>query len=269
MAEALVDRGVRAEWVPWDDPDAEWSRYDLVLLRETWDYPPKLAGFLAWVDSLVKLTSLVNPPAVVRWNHHKRYLQELAASGIPTVPTTVLTRGSADPYAAVRAAGAAMVVVKPAVGIGGTDARRGRAEDAATAAHVRALLGDGDVLVQPYLASIEASGETSLVVLGGRVSHAVTKLPARGEFRIHEHRGGRYAQVEPAAAEVQLALAACEAARAMTGEDLLYARADLVAGDDGRPLLMELELIEPSLYLHTVPAATGQLADLVVAALTV
>ncbi len=268
LAEAVADRGFRAEWVPWDDPTVDWSDYDLVLLRETWDYPPKLAAFLAWVDSVAKLTSLVNPSAVVRWNHHKRYLQELAAVGVPTVPTTVVTRGSTDPHATVRAAGAATVVVKPAVGIGGNDAERGRADDPATAAHLRNLLSSGDVLVQPYLQSIEASGETSLVVLGGLVSHAVTKLPARGEFRIHEHRGGRYAQVDPAAAEVELALGACEAAHAITGEDLLYARADLVAGDDGRPLLMELELIEPSLYLHTVPAATERLADLVVAALT-
>lgn len=268
LAEAVADRGARADWVPWDDPVADWSDYDLVLLRETWDYPAKLPSFLAWVDSLSMLTSVVNPPAVVRWNHHKRYLQELAATGVPTVPTTVVARVATDPYAALRAAGARTVVVKPAVGIGGNDAERGRADDPATAAHLRALLAGGDVVVQPYVRSIEASGETSLVVLGGRVSHAVTKLPAPGEFRIHEHRGGRYAPVEPTAAHVELALGACEAARAITGEDLLYARADLVTGDDGRPMLMELELIEPSLYLHTVPAATEHLTDLVITAVT-
>ena len=268
LAEAVADRGPRADWVPWDDPVTDWSDYDLVLLRETWDYPPKLASFLGWLDSLSMVTSVVNPPAVVRWNHHKRYLQELAATEVPTVPTTVVSRATTDPCAALRDAGAATVVVKPAIGIGGNDVERGRADDPATAAHLRALLTDGDVLVQPCLKSIEASGETSLVVLGGRVSHAVTKLPAPGEFRIHEHRGGRYAQVEPAAAHVELALGACEVARSINGEDLLYARADLVAGDDGRPLLMELELIEPSLYLHTVPAATEHLADLVIMALS-
>lgn len=268
LAEALVERGARADWVPWDDPVADWSDYDLVLLRETWDYPPKLASFLAWVDSLALSTAVVNPPGVVRWNHHKGYLQELAAAGVPVVPTIVVTRETADPEAALREAGAAMVVVKPAVGIGGNDAERGEAADAATAAHLRALLRGGDVLVQPYLESIEVSGETSLVVLGGQVTHAVTKLPARGEFRIHEHRGGRYTQVEPASAHVELALGACEVARAVTGEDLLYARADVVAADDGRPLLMELELIEPSLYLHTVPAATEHLADLIVRSLS-
>ncbi|MBW3556685.1 MAG: hypothetical protein KY454_07080 [Actinobacteria bacterium] len=264
LAEAISDRGAPADWVPWDDPSARWSDYDLVLLRETWDYPPKLASFLAWVDSVAKVTSLVNPPAVVRWNHHKRYLQELAAAGVPTVPTTVVPGASTEPHAALGAGGAATVVVKPAVGIGGNDAERGRSDDASTTAHLRALLRGGDVLVQPYLDSIETSGETSLVVLGGRVSHAVSKLPARGEFRIHEHRGGSYAQVDPSAALVELALTACEVASSATGEELLYARADVVAGEDGRPLLMELELIEPSLYLHVVPAATDALADLVV-----
>lgn len=254
--------------MPWDDPLADWPGYDLVVLRETWDYPPKLASFLAWVDSLAMSTAVVNPPAVVRWNHHKRYLQDLASAGVPIVPTILVTRETADLDGVLRAAGAATVVVKPAVGIGGNDAERGEPDDAATGAHLRTLLADGDVLVQPYLPSIEASGETSLVLLGGKVSHAVTKLPAGGEFRIHEHRGGRYAQVEPAPAQVELALGAWEVARAITGEDLLYARADMVEGDDGRPLLMELELIEPSLYLHTVPAATKHLADLLIMSLS-
>ncbi len=120
LAEAVADRGARADWVPWDDPVADWSDYDLVLLRETWDYPAKLPSFLAWVDSLSMLTSVVNPPAVVRWNHHKRYLQELAATGVPTVPTTVVARVATDPYAALRAAGARTVVVSPLLASAGT-----------------------------------------------------------------------------------------------------------------------------------------------------
>ena len=268
LAEALTHRGVRTEWVPWDDASTDWSAYDLVLLRETWDYPRKLAAFLGWVDSLGPATSVVNPPAVVRWNHHKRYLRELAVAGIPTVPTTVVTPGApdgADADTALGRMGVEWVVVKPAVGIGGDGAWRGRVDDPATVGHLRALLAGGDVLVQPYLHSVETRGETSLIVLGGRVSHTVTKLPGPGEFRIHEHRGGTYVPAEASPAQVELALAACEVAGALTGEGLLYARADLVADDGGRPALMELELIEPSLYLHTVPAATDDFADLVVA----
>ena len=267
LARALADRGAAAVWVPWDDSATDWAGFDLVLLRETWDYPPRLASFLRWVDTVAGSTRLVNPPPVVRWNHHKGYLGELAAAGVPTVPTAVVTSATTDVDAAVRAGGAELVVVKPAVGIGGDDAARGRADDPATAGHLRALLAGGDVLVQPYLPSIETAGETSVVVLDGRVTHAVAKRPAEGEFRVHDHRGGTYAEVEPSPAQVELALAACEVARGRTGGRLLYARADLVDGDEGRPLVMELELIEPSLYLHTVPAATGDLADVVVRAL--
>ncbi|MGI8683769.1 MAG: ATP-grasp domain-containing protein, partial [Acidimicrobiales bacterium] len=158
LAEALAARGARAEWVPWDDPTADWSDYDLVFLRETWDYPPKLPAFLDWVDSLAAGSTVVNPPAVVRWNHHKGYLLELAAAGVPVVPTTLVAGGATDLDAAVRAAGADVVVVKPAVGIGGNDARRGRAHDPATTEHLRELLRAGDVLVQPYLPSIETTG---------------------------------------------------------------------------------------------------------------
>ncbi|HEX2699888.1 MAG TPA: hypothetical protein VHM89_06750 [Acidimicrobiales bacterium] len=266
LAEALADRGAGADWLSWEDPAADWSRYDLVLLRETWDYTAHLDRFLGWIDDVAVATRLVNPPGVVGWNHHKEYLRQLAGAGVPTVPTAVVRAGSGDAGAALAAfAGDAFVVVKPAVGIGGDGAVRGRADDPATADHVRALLAGGDVLVQPYVPSIETDGETSVVVLGGRVSHAVAKRPAAGEFRIHAHRGGTYAEVEASAAHREVALAAYEAARDATGDAILYARADLVAGDGG-PLLMELELIEPSLYLHVVPSATAHLADLVVAA---
>ncbi|HET9442815.1 MAG TPA: hypothetical protein VFO65_05790 [Acidimicrobiales bacterium] len=267
LVEALDERGASADWVPWDGPPADWSAYDLVLVRETWNYPPRLADFLHWVDAVGASTRLVNPPAVVRWNHHKRYLLDLAAAGVPTVPTTVVAAGAPAPEAVHAAAGPGAVVVKPAVGIGGDGAIRGGPGDPAVIAHLRDLAAAGDVLVQPYLAGIETAGETSVVMFGGRVSHVVAKVPAPGEFRIHEHRGGSYARVEPTPAQLAVAHAAYEAARALTADDLLYARADLAPGDDGRPLLMELELIEPSLYLHTVPEATGFVADLVVARL--
>ena len=267
LAEALADRGVRADWVPWDEPQADWAEYDLVLLRETWDYPTKLGNFLGWVDLVSTLTVVANSAAVVRWNHHKGYLQQLASAGVPTVPTTIVTTAGSEAEAALQAEGTASVVVKPAVGIGGDDAARGRADDPAMAKHLRTLLAGGDVLVQPYLRAIETAGETSLVLLGEQLSHAVAKLPTPGEFRIHEHRGGTYKRIDPSPAQVEVAHTACEVARELTGSDLIYARVDLVDGDDGLPLLMELELIEPSLYLHIVPDATPTLADVLVAAL--
>ena len=267
LAEALAGRGIRAVWVPWDEPGVEWAGYDVVLLRETWDYPTKLGSFLEWVDLVSTQTVVANSAAVVRWNHHKGYLQRLACAGVPTVPTTVVTTAGAEADAALRVERSATVVVKPAVGIGGDGAARGRADDPAMAEHLRRLLAGGDVVVQPYVRSIETSGETSLVLIGGRLSHAIVKLPAHDEFRIHEHRGGTYERIDPSAAQVEVAYAACEVARHLTGSDLVYARVDLVGGDDGLPLVMELELIEPSLYLHIVPAATITLVDVLVAML--
>ena len=123
------------------------------------------------------------------------------------------------------------------------------------------------MLIQPYVRGIETAGEASLVMFGGQLSHAVAKLPTRGEFRIHEHRGGTYERIGPSTAQVEVAHAACGVAGELTGSVLVYARADLVGGDDGLPLLMELELIEPSLYLHIVPAATTTLADVLAATL--
>lgn len=270
LAEALAARGVRVGWVPWDEPQTDWSGYDLVVLRETWDYPSKLAAFLAWVDRLATVTAVANPPPVVRWNHHKGYLLELASAGVPTVPTEVVPAGGSDAAGdeVLRAHGSERVVVKPAVGIGGDDALRGHADDPATADHLRALLAGGDALVQPYVPSVERAGETSMVVLGGRLTHAVAKRPAPGEFRVHDHRGGTYGEVEASGRQAEVALAACAVARHRTGAPLLYARADLVDDDEGHPMVMELELIEPSLYFHTVPAATTAFASEVLAALT-
>lgn len=244
-----------------------WADYDLVLLRETWDYPTKLGDFLDWVDLVSTLTVVANSAAVVRWNHHKGYLQGLTSAGVPTVPTTVLTSASTEAEVALRVGGLADVVVKPAVGIGGDNVVRGGADDPGMVEHLRTLLAGGDVLVQPYVRGIETVGETSLVLFGGQFSHAVAKLPSRGEFRIHEHRGGTYERIDPSTAQVEVAHAACEVAGELTGSCLVYARVDLVAGDDGLPLVMELELIEPSLYLHIVPAATTTLADVLVATL--
>ncbi|HET7488470.1 MAG TPA: hypothetical protein VFJ85_11120 [Acidimicrobiales bacterium] len=258
LVDALAERGVRAEWVPWDDAGASWGAYDLVVLRETWDYPARLRRFLAWVDAVGAVTTVANPPAAVRWNHHKGYLADLAAAGVPVVPTTVVPAGASP-----EVPGRGRVVVKPAVGIGGDGVFLGRAGDTDTAAHLEGLLEAGDALVQPFLPSVATAGETSVVMIAGRVTHTVRKRPAGDEFRVHEHRGGVYAEVDPAPAQREVARAAGEAASAITGAELLYARADLVPGDDGQPLLMELELIEPSLYLHVVPAATGRVADAV------
>jgi glutathione synthase/RimK-type ligase-like ATP-grasp enzyme len=262
VVEALADAGADATWEVWDDPVVDWSAYDVVAIRQTWDYPEKLDSFLAWINHVSTISRVVNPAPVLRWNHHKSYLLELARSGVPVVPTLV-----AEPGEPVDVAWAD-VVAKPAVGVGGDGAARLANPSEELAGRLDELLACGGVLVQPYLRSVETDGETSVILLAGEVSHGVRKLPALGEFRVHEHRGGRYELVEPAVSQRVAAEAALAAAEAATGSVITYARADLINGADGHPLVMELELIEPSLYLHHARAGAARLADALVAAAT-
>jgi glutathione synthase/RimK-type ligase-like ATP-grasp enzyme len=253
LIEAFAESGVDAAWAVWDDPGVDWSARDLVVIRETWDYPEALGPFLDWVDRVGADGRLVNPAALVRWNHHKGYLLELADDGVATVPTVLVAAGLGAPGLPEWPE----LVVKPAVGVGGDGAGRVGAGSAELATQLAELGRRGDLLVQPYLASIEDEGETSLVMVAGRVTHAVAKVPAAGEFRIHEHHGGTYRRVDPTRSQLDLATGALAAAEARTGCRAAYARADVVPGPDGVPLLMELELIEPSLYFHHAPDAAA------------
>jgi glutathione synthase/RimK-type ligase-like ATP-grasp enzyme len=243
---ALADVGVDASWTAWDTP----VEADLVVLRSTWDYPERLPEFLAWCDSEPKL---VNPASVVRWNVDKTYLVELADAGVPVVPTAVAKPGFTDwPDGEF--------VVKPTVGAGSRGALRVTAGDHETAAAHLATLAV-PALVQPYQANVDAVGETAMVFLGGQYSHAFTKgamLTADAEvdesgLYIVERLSG----AAPSPAQRRVAEDVMDAAAALTDlrrNDFLYARVDLVPGADGSPLLLELELVEPSLGFRQTDA---------------
>lgn len=254
LLDALRHRGLHARWLPWDDPATLDA--DVVILRATWDYIERLDEFLSWAR---RVRHLLNGPDVVAWNTDKRYLVDLAQRGVPTVPTRVF--GPADAVAVP----AGEVVVKPAIGAGSTGAQRFRlaAEAAAHAATLQA--GGGSVVVQPYDARVE-DGETALVFLGGRQSHAFTKaaiLPAEGpEF----DETGTYARevLSPAEPDFEMwdtghaALRAAAEVLGMRAEEFLYARVDLIGGRDD-PRVLEVELVEPSLGWRQLPA--GARAD--------
>jgi glutathione synthase/RimK-type ligase-like ATP-grasp enzyme len=252
---------VGCEWVVWDDPAVDWGRYEAVVIRSTWDYHRSLGRFLRWCEEVDAVTRLVNPAPLARWNAHKRYLVELADAGVPVVPTELVTGGSGESLAAVAdRRGWDEVVLKPAVGAGSVGTSRHRPDDPAAERAFAALAARGDVLVQPFLSEIESRGETSVVVVDGTVTHAVAKVPAAGDFRVQEQYGGRRWAVEPTAAEVALAREAVTFAGATARP--VYARVDC-ATVDGAPHVMELEVIEPALFLPLAPAGT---ADALVAA---
>jgi glutathione synthase/RimK-type ligase-like ATP-grasp enzyme len=250
--------------VAWDDTDARWDAYAAVLIRSTWDYHHRLADFVAWCEQVDAVSHLWNPLPVVRWNAHKGYLLALAEAGVPTVPTVVVEAG--DPDADLRSLLAQHdwdeAVVKPAVSAGGKATSRAKASDPTAMARFADAVTLGDTLVQQYLGAVRAEGETSTIVIDGDISHGIEKMPSHGEFRVQIQFGGRERLVEPSAAEVDLARSAVEAAGSIVGHDLLYARVDSVTVDD-QPLLMELEVIEPSLFFdHAPSAATGLIAAL-------
>ena len=256
LAAALAARGHRVAIARWDEPGFDWAAARLVMVRSPWDYYLRFGEFLAWAARVAAATALWNPLPVLRWNLHKGYLAELASRGAPVVPTRLLARGaSADLGALLAAEGWREAVIKPAVSADSWETLACTAREPARGqAHLERLLPGRDLLVQPFLPSVEAAGERCLVFLDGEYSHAVRKNALT--------LGGRWAGL-PEGVPVEAApdeLAAARAVLAAAGfEGLLYARVDLVRDGDGRPLLLELELAEPTLFLADHPAGLARL----------
>jgi glutathione synthase/RimK-type ligase-like ATP-grasp enzyme len=260
---ALAELGFTAVPAVWDAPDVCWDEFrgggGAVLVRSCWDYHYRLEEFLAWVTRLERAgVPLWNPPAVLRWNSHKGYLRDLAARGVPIVPTRWLARG--------RAVGLAQLlhderwsdaVVKPAVSASAHGTWRTSFERAgADQARLDELLRAGDVMVQPFVSEVSDAGEWSILFLDGQFSHAVLKRPAGADYRVQWEFGGTAESMVPPANLV----ADAEAVMAAVPGDPVYARVDGVERD-GRLMLMELELIEPHLFLGWDPGAAARLAE--------
>lgn len=249
---ALRGAGARAEMAAWDDPSVDYAAFDLCVIRSTWNYVHRLDAYLAWAERVAAATRLLNPFGVVRWNTDKSYLKTLEARGVATVPTAFLGRGSATSLRAVASRrGWTDVVVKPRVGAASFSTRRFRA--AAFGAGDRFLarcLAGRDMLVQPYLRSVEGRGERAIVWIAGELTHAVRKAPRFSGGREAASTGLRIAPEERA-----FALRVLEP----HAKDLLYARVDVARGDDGALMVMELELVEPSLFLLQEPRALRRL----------
>ena len=257
----LAERGIQVVPVVWTEPLP--GRLDAFVLRSTWDYHLQLPAFLTWVDAIESSgVPLFNRPPTLRWNVDKKYLLEVEARGVPIVPTRHAARGSSvELTGLLQDAGWAEAVVKPSVSGGAFETWRAGTSQADAVRFARQL-ETMDCLVQPFVPELISEGEWSLLFFRGVFSHGVVKRPRRGDFRVQEEFGGVVLAAEPAPAIVDAATRALGAA----GQETLYARVDGVVRG-GRFEVMELELVEPSLFLGRSPGAAERFAHALVESL--
>ncbi len=260
---ALADRGIEASMVAWDQPGVDWSSFDATVIRATWNYTGRREDFLAWIASVPRL---YNPASVVLPNTDKAYLSALADAGLPVVPTQLVPPGTEPKLPEY-----GEFVLKPSLGAGSRGA--GRFDAGQPDAHRQALehadrlhAAGRTVLVQPYLDAVDTAGETALIYFDGVFSHAIRKgamLEPGARYGIDAdalYIEERISARQPSASELAVAERVLEYTHAALEEPLLYARIDLLPGPDG-PVVVELELVEPSLFLGFADGAADRLAD--------
>jgi glutathione synthase/RimK-type ligase-like ATP-grasp enzyme len=258
LAASLEHLGIQPIVCVWNDPDVDWSRFDAVLIRTIWDYFKHHAAFLDWLDRLDRLgVPTINDSALLRWNSDKRYLLELARHDVAIIPTR-LTNAAELPEVLAAMPGQ-QVVIKPTISGSAWHTLRGTVGDPTFAAAVAQLPREYDYLLQPFVPEIVSDGEWSLLYFAGDFSHAVIKRPAIGDYRVQDEFGGSVEPVQPNAATLAAADRALAAVAALGHGRHAYVRVDGVISA-GRFLIMELELIEPFLYLAVRPAAAERLA---------
>jgi glutathione synthase/RimK-type ligase-like ATP-grasp enzyme len=258
LAAALARRGAVVLTASWDDPDFAWDRVDLALIRSPWDYYLRFEEFLAWLGRVEKQTTLVNPPDVIRWNADKRYLSDFTGRGIHCVPTMFVGRGeSADLPELCRERGWTTVVLKPSVSADSWETIRVEPDRYADGqAYLERHRPDRAIMVQPFVKDVEEGGEQSLMFFGGRYSHAVMKNSA---FKGGRHVGPEGRVIEPRPDAIAMARNVLVSASV---PQIAYARVDIARDDSDQPMLLELELFEPTLFFREKPESAEALASI-------
>ena len=244
---------IPSELISWRAP-LDWSLFDLVVIRTPWDYFLHLEEFLSWVEDVEKVTRVLNSSRILRWNCHKKYLKELSGLGVPTVPTLWVTKNQ-QCDGLMDSIEWPIVVVKPAVSIGAIGALKGNPQDSHVKHHLEEELKKGDVMIQPFLESVADFGELSLIYFNGAYSHSILKKPQQGDYRVQDAYGGTNTVFEP---EIEVQKIGDQVMSHLP-DFSLYARVDLVKYQN-QWLLMELEAIEPELFLPLDPQAPVRLA---------
>ncbi|MEL6862594.1 MAG: hypothetical protein AAGL11_12215 [Pseudomonadota bacterium] len=258
MRAPFADAGLHLEDVDWADEQENWSRFGGVIIGTTWDYWDQSDHFLKTLERIEGQTRLFNPSALVRWNSDKRYLKALAEKGARTIPTLWIDHVGADEFkSSFQELGSDDLVFKRQIGAGADGQHRLSPQD---------TLPDMPLpmMVQPFLKTIQEEGEYSFIFIGGAFSHALLKRAKSGDYRIQSSYGGYETPITPADADLSEAASIL----GLLDEAPFYARVDMIRDEDGRLLLMELELIEPYLYPKEGPELGVHMARAMKAALS-
>jgi glutathione synthase/RimK-type ligase-like ATP-grasp enzyme len=263
MLPHLAAANIETEIVDWRSTACDFSKFDLIVLRSCWDYHLTAAEFIGWLQRIAQITPVLNTIDTVLWNHNKFYLREVEALGIEIVPTIFVSHAKAlgaEEATTIRSWKNKNIVVKPAISASAHNTRL--MDDAPWSADQEALRTmQGPFLMQPFIPEIQDQGEISFVYIEGRFSHAALKMPAAGDFRVQQEHGGSAELFYPDSA--LLSQADEIAAKVAQVRDSLYCRIDAVARD-GKLVLMELELIEPELFLGLADGAAERFAEAIV-----
>ncbi|MFD2513723.1 RimK family alpha-L-glutamate ligase [Pontibacter locisalis] len=258
----LTEKGLAVTYQIWDDPTVDWTKFDLIILKSPWDYFDKIGAFYAWLDKLEQLNcQVLNPVKTVRWNADKRYLKDIQEKGFKVVPTVWLEKGqtfnAAEAFAAL---GTERIILKPSVSGGAKNTFALTKQDAESSTEsINTLLQEETFLVQPFVEEIKTNGEWSFLFFNGRYSHTVLKTAKPGDFRVQHFFGGTIHTPEAPAALLEAAHNIVDS----FAEDCLYARVDGVE-INGELYLMELELIEPFLFMTMSEGALERYYEAVV-----
>ena len=259
----LAQLGWQVTDVPWTQTERAWSDFDAVIIRSPWDYPEQPEAFLAVLEEIdAGPACLANPLDIVRWNLSKTYLKSLHDGDVPIVPTLWGNQIAAGDFTDfLQMFDSEELVIKPVVGANGVDAFRVTAQETSNRLEEIAICHDGRAfMVQPFIPSIITEGEYSVFYFNGLFSHAILKTPAPGEFRSQEERGSSLMAIQPEPGLLARANQAMEFISSLTSETLLYARLDFVRDASDDFVVMEAELIEPSLYLRMDDGAPERFA---------
>ncbi|TVR35839.1 MAG: hypothetical protein EA390_01195 [Balneolaceae bacterium] len=259
LQKALAARGIDSVRLDWADKTIDWRMFDCAVFRTTWDYFERFEEFTAWLTQAEKQTRIINDPSLVWWNMDKHYLRDLQQKGIPVVPSTFIEKGSAYSLREMlEKSGWSEAVIKPCVSGAARHTYRVNTGNAGEVQKtIEPLLGQEAFLLQPFMDEVVRTGEDTLMVIDGRFTHAVRKKAKPGDFRVQDDHGGTVHDYAPSEEQIRLA----EQAMAACSPEPLYGRVDMVRNSRGSWQIMELELIEPELWLRYHPPAAEAFAE--------